>query len=521
MPLKKAEAEKLINNKINSAELLNICRVFDIIIEINQSKGLEINMKRASGVLMHISSLWGDYSEGSFGENACEWVDFLAECGFSYWQTLPFCLPDEANSPYKSFSAFSINPYFIDLPLLCKAGLITKDELSLAKQNTPYACEFERLGNERLALLSKAADRMKNTEVIDEFMKCHKYTDNFCKYMALKAANNDLPWNEWTIDTPDPITLKMWRFSQFIAYTQWIAVKEYANKKGISIIGDIPIYVAWDSADVWASPEQFQLDERKNPSNVAGVPPDYFSADGQLWGNPLYDWDKMKNDGFSWWKDRMSFMLELFDGVRIDHFRGFESYYSIPANETTAKNGKWIKGPGMDLISAIKPLCDGKLIIAEDLGDITPQVIQLVEDSGFPGMRVLQFGFLDSADSPHMPHNYINNSVAYTGTHDNNTLLGYVWELDPGTRRRVFDYCGFGGEHLDDSYNHLLRTMFQSHAGLLMLPVQDLLLYGRDTRINKPGIAEGNWSYRVTKQQINTIYKEKFIHWNRLYSRMK
>ena len=476
-------------------------------------------MKRASGVLMHISSLWGDFSEGSFGEAARQWVDFLADCGFTYWQTLPFCLPDEANSPYKSFSAFSGNPYFIDLPMLHKVGLLTKEELESAYQKTPFACEFERLEKDRLPLLKKAADRMTDTTCIDEFMSTHKRTEEFCRYMALRAANNDLPWNEWTVDTPDAETLKLWRFCQWAFFSQWKEIKNYANSKGISIIGDIPIYVAWESADVWSNPEQFCLDPDKNPSSVAGVPPDYFSEDGQLWGNPLYNWDRMKADGFSWWKERMSFMLECFDGVRIDHFRGFESYFSIPATETTARNGKWVKGPGMDLINAIKPLCEGKLIIAEDLGDITEEVVKLVEDSTFPGMRVLQFGFLDNSNNPHLPHNYTNNSVAYTGTHDNNTLLGYVWELDAGTRRRLFDYCGYNGDNLDDSYNYLLRSMFASHAGLLMLPVQDLLLYGRDTRINKPGIAEGNWSYRVTKEQLNTIYREKFIHWNRLYSR--
>ena len=476
-------------------------------------------MKRASGVLMHVSSLWGDHSEGSFGEAARQWIDFLSECGFSYWQTLPFCLPDEANSPYKSYSAFSGNPFFIDLPMLFKVGLITREELEASYQKTPYACEFDRLNRERLPLLAKAASRMKDTSCIDEFMKTHPRTEQFCTYMALKAANNDLPWNEWTCDTPDEETLKLWRFCQWAFFSQWKEIKAYANERGISIIGDIPIYVAWDSADVWAAPEQFQLDKRKNPSSVAGVPPDYFSADGQLWGNPLYDWKRMKEDGFSWWKERMSFMLENFDGVRIDHFRGIESYFSIKAGEKTARNGKWKKGPGMALINALKPLCEGKLIIAEDLGDITPDVIKLVEDSGFPGMRVLQFGFIGNDNSPHLPHNYPNNCVAYTGTHDNNTLLGYVWDLDYETRRRVFDYCGYTGTDNDGSYDHLLRTMFASHADLLILPIQDLLLYGCDTRINKPGVAEGNWSYRMTRDQLNRIDRGKFRYWNRLFRR--
>jgi len=476
-------------------------------------------MKRASGVLLHISSLWGDYSEGSFGKAAREWIDFLAECGFSYWQTLPFCLPDSENSPYKSFSAFSGNPFFIDLPMLCEVGLITKEELDAARQESPYECEFERLNRERLPLLAKAAERMPDSSCIDEFMKTHKRTEQFCQYMALLAANDNLPWNEWTVDVPDAATLKLWRFTQWAFFSQWKEIKEYANSKGISIIGDIPIYVAWDSADVWSAPEQFQLDPDKNPSSVAGVPPDYFAEDGQLWGNPLYDWDKMKEDGYSWWQERMSFMLECFDGVRIDHFRGIQAYYSIPATEKTARNGKWKKGPGINLIKALKPLCEGKLIIAEDLGDITPDVVKLVERSGFPGMKVLQFAFLDGKDSPHMPHNYIENCVAYTGTHDNNTLLGYVWDLDDATRRRVFDYCGYLGDDKDQSYDYLLRTMFASHAGLLILPVQDLLLYGSDTRINKPGVAEGNWAYRMTRQQLDTINKDKFIYWNKIYSR--
>ena len=478
-------------------------------------------MKRSSGVLMHVSSLWGDCSEGSFGDAAREWIDFLADCGFTYWQTLPFCLPDDANSPYKSFSAFSLNPFFIDLPLLCKVGLITKEELAKANQKTPYACEFERLSKERMPLLALAASRMKDTSPIDSFMKEHPENERFCRFMALRKANGDKEWQDWTVNIPDEEELRLWRFTQYIFYTQWKSIKEYANSKGIKIIGDIPIYVALESSDVWSAPEQFLLNEDGRPTAVAGVPPDYFSEDGQLWGNPLYNWKRMKQDGYAWWMARMSFMLELFDGVRIDHFRGLESYYSIPAGEKTAKNGKWVKGPGMSLIRALAPMCKDRLIIAEDLGDITPEVIKLVEKSTFPGMRVLQFGFLSDEDSPHMPHNYEANSVAYTGTHDNNTLLGFVWELDRYTRRRVFDYCGYKGDDLDESYDYLLRTMFASHAGTLIIPVQDLLLYGRDTRINKPGIAEGNWSYRVTKEQFRSINRDKFRYWNRLYMRYK
>ncbi len=476
-------------------------------------------MKRSSGVLMHISSLFGDYSEGAFGDNALEWIDFLCDCGFSVWQTLPFCLPDECNSPYKSYSAFSINPYFISLPTLYKERLITQGELDEAKQKTPYSCEFERLGEERLKLLARAAARFTDSEAIEKFLMSHPKTAKFCEFMALKKANDDKVWNEWTVDVPDADTLALWQFTQYMAHKQWMNVKSYANLRGISIVGDIPIYVAHDSADVWADPGLFKLDEHYNPTEVAGVPPDYFCEDGQLWGNPLYDWDKMKKDGFAWWKERLSFMTELFDGVRIDHFRGLESYFAIPATEKTARNGKWEKGPGMALICELQKICEGKLIIAEDLGVITDEVYQLVKDSTFPGMRVLQFGFLGDENSPHLPHNYENNCVAYTGTHDNNTLLGYVWEIDENTRRRLFAYCGYAGGDWDHCYDALLRTMFASSAGLLILPVQDLLFYGSDTRFNTPGKSEGNWAYRLTRDQLKNIDRARLREWNKMYGR--
>lgn len=475
-------------------------------------------MKRSSGVLMHVSSLWGNYSEGAFGVEAREWIDFLAESGFSFWQVLPFCLPDECNSPYKSFSAFSINPNFIDLPTLFEQGLLTVDELLAAQQKTPYLCEFDRLSGERLALLATAASRVKDRAPIDAFLEAHPQIASFCRFMAIKAANGGKEWVDWMHEEPDTDVLATWQFTQYEAYRQWREVKTYANARGVSIVGDIPIYVAYDSADVWANQSLFQLDKRKRPTAVAGVPPDYFCEDGQLWGNPLYDWRRMKTDGYAWWCERMSFMLELFDGVRIDHFRGLESYFSIPAGETTARNGVWKKGPGMSLIRALRRVAGEKLIIAEDLGDITPAVHRLVQESGCPGMRVLQFGFLGDENSPHLPHNYDFHCVAYTGTHDNNTLLGFVWELDEQTRTRLMEYCGYTGDW-NACYDAVLRTMFASHAGLLILPVQDLLLFGRDTRINTPGRAAGNWSYRLTREQLAGLSAEKFLHWNRLYSR--
>ena len=475
-------------------------------------------MKRSSGVLMHVSSLWGKYSIGSLGREAREWVDLIAAAGFHHWQVLPFCLPDECNSPYKSFGAFSLNPYFIDLPTLAQKGLLTEDELSDAAQETPYVCEFERLSRERFVLLSRAAERVTDRAPIDAFLAAHPQTADFCRFMAIKEQSGGREWIDCADETPDGDVQRVWEFTQYECYVQWRALKEYANARGVSIIGDIPIYVAYDSSDVWANKELFQLDKNYRPEAVAGVPPDYFCEDGQLWGNPLYDWKRMKRDGFAWWRARMAFMLELFDGVRIDHFRGLESYFTIPANEKTARNGVWKKGPGMALIRALREVTGDKLVIAEDLGDITPAVRKLVNDSGYPGMRVLQFGFLGDENSWHLPHNYENNCVAYTGTHDNNTLLGYVWELDEGTRRRLMDYCGFAGDW-DACYNAILRTMFASAAGLLILPVQDLLLYGSDTRLNTPGKSDGNWGYRLTREQVLGAPMEKFAAWNNLFAR--
>lgn len=481
-----------------------------------------MQIKRASGVLMHISSLWGNYSCGSFGKEALEFIDFLSDGGFSYWQVLPFCTPDEFHSPYKSLAAFGGNPYFIDLEKLASDGLLTRGELDGAKQKTPYSCEFDRLDAERMPLLRKAAeraDRCLRAEV-ENFASENPYLDKACLFMAQREANGGKEWQEWTVKEPDGEELFFRRFLEYEFRTQWHEIRAYAHKKGIKLVGDIPIYVALDSADVWANRDQFLLDARDRPTAVAGVPPDYFSADGQLWGNPLYDWDKMKKDGYEWWRARLHLMYELFDGVRIDHFRGLESYWSIPAGETTAKNGKWVKGPGKDFIDAVKSITDPEknFVIAEDLGEITPEVEELVNYSGFPGMRVLQFAFL-GGDNPHLPHNYINGCVAYSGTHDNNTLLGYVWEQSDAERREMLDYIGYTDKNWDACYDTILRTMYRSSAGLVMFPIQDLLGYGSDTRLNVPGRTDGNWLYRITKEQLSGIDTSHFRRFSELYKR--
>lgn len=476
-------------------------------------------IKRRSGVLMHVSSLWGDFSSGSFGKSAFEWIDFLADCGFSMWQVLPFCVTDSCNSPYKSYSAFSLNPYFIDIEELRDEGLLTEAECNAARQETPYTCEFERLRAERAKLLKKAMNRFEDSEREEEFFNAHKQTDEFCKFMALKAANKNAVWNCFETDKVQEEEYKLWRFMQYIFFKQWQKVKKYANDKGIMIIGDIPIYVDYDSADVYANKERFLLDKSYRPTYVAGVPPDYFCEDGQLWGNPIYNWEQMESDGFAWWQERIKFMCELFDGIRIDHFRGIESYYTIPYGEKTARNGKWIKGPGKSFVNAIKAAAGDKLIIAEDLGDITDEVRELVEESKFPGMRVIQFGFLGDSNSAHLPHNYTENSVSYTGTHDNNTLLGYIWELDEETRKRVFEYCGYFGADRDEGCRSVIRTMLESHSAYVIFPVQDLLLYGNDTRLNTPGRADGNWGFRIKREQLDGIDRKYYRRVNDIYGR--
>ena len=476
-------------------------------------------MQRKSGVLMHISSLFGDYSIGSFGKAAKQFIDFLADCRFSYWQVLPFCMADDVNSPYQSYSTFAGNPYFVDLEILKDKGFITDDELEGQKQQQPYSVEYANLYHTRLSFLKEVSKRVKYREKIEKFIIENPYLKQFCEFMAFKEANDNKPWQEWDSTKYDSEVLFMWKFIQYEFFTQWEEIKSYANLKGIKVIGDIPIYVSLDSSDVWANKEQFLLDEKNVPLCVAGVPPDYFCEDGQLWGNPLYNWDKMKENGYKWWTDRIKHMLNIFDGVRIDHFRGLESYWAVPYGDKTARNGRWEKGPGLHLINAINAFAEDKLIIAEDLGEITPQVEELVKNSGYPGIRVFQFGFLGDYDNPHMPHNYNENVVAYTGTHDNNTLLGYLWELDEDNKKRMLEYCNYHSPDWEKGYDSILRTIFASSAGLVILPIQDLLGYGSDTRLNIPGKADGNWQFRITKEQMESIDKNKFKRLNEIYKR--
>ena len=397
---------------------------------------------RSSGILMHISSLPSAYGIGTMGREAKKFVNFLVKAGQTYWQILPVCPTSYGDSPYQSFSSFAGNPYFIDLTLLCRDRLLTKRECeSYFWGKKPTEVDFGILYRNRYDLLKKAYRRFVKKVPEDFFAFCKEEIDwlsDYAEFMALKDAHGGAAWEEWEdalrfreADAMKEVREKyaeeisFYKMLQYLFFKQWRSLKEYANQKGIKIIGDVPIYVAGDSADVWANPDQFYLDEDLHPIEVAGCPPDAFSEDGQLWGNPLFRWDVMKKDGYRFWTKRIQAMSKLYDVVRIDHFRGFDSYYAIPAGAKTAKKGEWKKGPGMDLFRTLEKKLGTLNIIVEDLGFLTPSVRKLVKDSGFPGMKVLQFAFDPREESDYLPHNYTSHSVVYTGTHDNETSAGW------------------------------------------------------------------------------------------------
>lgn len=468
---------------------------------------------------MHISSLWGEYSSGSFGKEAFEFVDFLKDSGFSYWQVLPFVVPDECNSPYKSYSTFGGNPYFVNLELLFEAGLLSQAELDSAKQGTPYFCEFDRLKNERVNLLINASknanDELKSK--INAFLEKYPQIKEFCKFMALKAVNNEKEWVEWQEKEYSEEVYFGWCFIQYEFFTQWASVKKYANDNGISIIGDIPIYVSFDSADVLYNKKMFLMDEANHLTDVAGVPPDYFSEDGQLWGNPLYDWAEMEKDGFSWWKERLSFALELFDGVRIDHFRGFESFYAIPYGNEDATVGEWMKGPNCPLFFAAEEKLGRLNIIAEDLGFITPEVREMLDLCGYPGMKVLQFGF-SSGDNEHLPHNFTNtNCFAYTGTHDNETLNGWVAAMDRNSLKFAKKYLNVRKK--SEIPMAVIRAAWGSIAEVAAAQMQDFLDSPKEGRMNTPSTLGNNWQFRTKTEQFTPQLAKKIKKLNKIYNR--
>ena len=471
---------------------------------------------RTSGILMHISSLPSPYGIGTMGKEARKFVDFLDKSGQTYWQILPICPTSYGDSPYQSFSSFAGNPYFIDLDYLCKDKLLTKKEcLSYEWGENPEFVEYGTLYENRFPLLKKAYQRFKKALPDDFADFCEKNSDwleDYALFMALKDANGGVAWFEWKKDLklrkPSAIenakeefadAVEFWKMLQYLFFKQWTELKAYANEQGIEIIGDIPIYVAFDSADTWANPKLFQLDEENLPVAVAGCPPDAFSATGQLWGNPLYAWDYHKKTGYDWWMKRVACCFKLYDIIRIDHFRGFDEYYAIPYGDETAENGEWMPGPGMDLFRTMKETLGDLPIIAEDLGFLTDTVRQLLKDSGYPGMKVLEFAFVAGEDSDYLPHNYDKNCVVYTGTHDNDTLQGWYQTLSEEDKEMTKEYLNNPYTPDEEVHWDFISLAMRSVADTCIIPVQDYLGLGNKARINMPSTLGGNWMWRMKK----------------------
>lgn len=477
-------------------------------------------LRRGAGLLMPVSSLPSPYGIGTFGRAAYEFVDLLKRARQQYWQVLPLGPTSYGDSPYQSFSAFAGNPYFIDLDTLKEEGLLTQDEINACHwSNQEDQVLYDAVFYYRFPLLRKAFDRSKCSED-QEFLKfCQdekSWLEDYSLYMACKYHFENQEWQAWEEDIkfrkPEAVLrytnelaedMEYWKFLQYKFFEQWNKLKEYAHEQGISIIGDIPIYVALDSADVWTHPELFQLDqETLEPLKVAGVPPDAFSDDGQLWGNPLYNWEILEKQEFAWWKARMKSSARLYDVVRIDHFIGVVEYYAIPGGAKDGKTGEWLKGPGKKLTDAIDSVIGDTKIIAEDLGVFNPDVKKLLEETGYPGMKILEFAFSGDRRNEHLPYNYSPNSVVYGGTHDNETLVGYFneskrewWEL-----QYIVDYMGVA--HKEELVDRALFTAYASVASVVLFQVQDVLKLGNWARMNTPGTVGNNWRWRMKPGQL-------------------
>ena len=495
--------------------------------------------KRASGILLPISSLPSKYGIGCFSKSAYDFVDWLKDAGQTFWQILPVGPTSFGDSPYQSFSTFAGNPYFIDLDVLIEEGVLTQEECeSVDFGENVTDIDYEALYENRYILLTMAYERSDISRNPDyqAFLAENKWwLDDYALFMALKNFFSGKCWNEW----PEDIRLRysyaldyyrrelyfdieFQMYMQFKFFQQYKKLKAYANEKGIKIIGDIPIYVAMDSADTWANPKLFQLDENNVPTAVAGCPPDGFSADGQLWGNPLYRWDYHSQTGYQWWVTRMWYVFQLYDVTRIDHFRGFDEYYSIPYGETTARNGHWEKGPGMDLFRAVEANLGWHEVIAEDLGYVTDTVRQMVLDSGFPGMKVLEFAF-DTRDSgsaaDYQPHNYTENSVVYTGTHDNETLVGWFGSIPKEDLQMARDYLCDHHTPKKWLYKSFIAMAMRSVSKYCIIPMQDWLGLDNSCRINFPSTIGTNWRWRLTEDQLTEELQKEIFAVTRRYHR--
>ena len=492
---------------------------------------------RYAGVLAHPTSFPGPYGIGDLGQNARTFIDFLSASGQSLWQCLPLGPTGFGDSPYQAFSSFAGQPLIISPDLLLEDDLLLPEDLSDMPYFNEHVCEYGEVIPWKMALLRKAYGHFCERGHADlrrdyrKFCASEKdWLDDYTLFMALKDEAKGRPWNEWDeiYKFPDDKTKRgaarrlkdetgFYAFLQFIFYRQWLALKTYANDQGISIVGDIPIFVSPDSADVWANKDLFQLDEEGFPVVVAGVPPDYFSATGQLWGNPLYDWEKMAETGYDWWIRRIKGQLRLVDYLRIDHFRGFESYWAVPYGEKTAIGGKWIKGPGADFFNAVRKALGGDLpIFAEDLGIITEPVKALRDQFGFPGMKILQFAFEGSDESDYLPYLYNENCICYTGTHDNNTTVGWFFDVPEATRERVRNYCN---SSCSEVHWDMIRLAIASTARYAIYPLQDLLGFGGDCRMNTPGVAAGNWAWRFKNEYLSDALTQRLHRLCVIYGR--
>lgn len=483
--------------------------------------------ERRAGVLCHITSLPGKQPSGEFGIDAYKFVDFLSSCGFSFWQLLPLGPTHADKSPYLSLSAHAGNTDLINLEWLCSKGWLPQDMLGRTSQtNLDYRQQCLHVAYTNFNKQSDSEDANK----FQQFIKKHEYwLTTFSLFIAIREHLDYQSWTDWPklYRDRDTSTLKSFsekfqssileiQFQQFIFFTQWAELKSYANSKGINILGDMPIFISHDSAEVWANRKYFTLDESGHAEFVAGVPPDYFSATGQRWGNPHYQWQKLEEDGFNWWIDRIKTQCELYDAIRIDHFLGLVRYWEIPAAETTAINGRWVPVPGKHLLQTLTQVFPNIHFIAEDLGTITPEILALRDEFSLPGMYVLQFAFDGSQDNPHLPKNHTQNSVVYTATHDNDTTLGWYDTLTDETKRYIQECVGPDKEEMPWP---MIRTAMESQANLAIFPLQDILCLGGEHRMNTPGTTENNWQWRFEWQQINDNLPIKLSNLLKYYHR--
>lgn len=475
---------------------------------------------RSCGILLPISALPSRYGIGTLGIDAHKFIDFLYESGHRYWQMLPIGPVSYGDSPYQSFSVYAGNPYYIDLNMLIEEGLIKHSDCKMLDFRDSII-DYEKQFRLRFSILRKSyrnAESMYDSELDDFRNKNRFWLKEYSLYMALKIKNNNAPWHEWgeelrlrerkaialaKLECKDEI--KFWEFLQYMFYRQYDGLKCYANKKGVRIIGDMPIYPSLDSSDVWANSGVFMMDEKKAPILVAGVPPDAFSDDGQLWGNPVYNWEHLRKTSFQWWTERIEWSLKLYDAVRIDHFRGFDRFWAVPFGSVNAKSGKWYEAYGKELFDTVNRKIKNVSIIAEDLGIITDSVIHLKKHLGYPGMKVLQFAFDGNPKNPYLPQNYERNCAAYTGTHDNDTLRGWFESLDEQNKKIILSYLGINENISDIQFVTLkmIEALYFSKADLCVIPLQDFLNLNSEGRINTPSTLGINWMFRITENMLD------------------